>query len=71
MIFNIYYSSIWKRQIYNGKGSAKKKKEAANALYSQYLDESASVYGSYGNKYRGLQNTNLSNLSAILNKYIV
>lgn len=59
------------RKIYNGKGSAKKKKEAANELYSQYLDESASVYGSYGNKYRGLQNTNLSNLSAILNKYIV
>lgn len=59
------------KELYSGKGSDKKKKEDAMKLYNNYLRDSAGVYGSYGNKYRGLQNTNLSNLSAILNKYIV
>ena len=57
------------KSIYNGKGSTKNKNKDAQNLYNSYLNQSADVYGSYGNKYKGLQNTNLNNLSTILNKY--
>ena len=57
------------KEIYNGSGSkSTKNKKAQNALL-EYQNESASIYGQYGQKYKGLQDTNLSNLSSILNAY--
>ena len=55
-------------EIYSGKGTKTSKKEAAMKAYNDYKKESTNQYRNYGDKYSGLQDTNLANLSAILNK---
>lgn len=55
--------------IYRGKGSAKKKAEAAESLYDAYKKKSSELYGGYGSNYKSLQDINLSNFKTLKDYY--